>query len=47
MGVQEPASPLVEMSAKELLLLKPAEDVALGSSMLVFPEIVTKTLVLF
>lgn len=37
----------MEMRAKELLLLKPAEDVALGFSMFVFPEIVTKTLVLF
>lgn len=46
-GVPEPAPLLMEMSAKELPLLKPAEDVAVGFRMFVFPEIVTKALVLF
>lgn len=36
----------METSAKELHSLKPAEDVALGFRVFVFPEIVTKALVL-
>lgn len=37
----------MERSAKELQLLQPADGAALGFSIFVFPEIVTKTLVLF
>lgn len=46
-GAQEPAPLLMEMSSKELHWLWPAEDVASGFSVFFFPEIVTKTLVLF